>query len=63
MSPPPAGVMPGTPVAAEVLATAERQRRQQLEQLRQQQQAAAAAGDMPAPSPRPPLSELTALLC
>jgi hypothetical protein len=62
MSPPPAGVMPGTPVAAEVLATAERQRRQQLEQLRQQQQAAAAAGDMPAPSPRPTLGELS-LLC
>ncbi|KAF6260358.1 non-SMC mitotic condensation complex subunit 1-domain-containing protein [Scenedesmus sp. NREL 46B-D3] len=58
-SPPPAGVMPGTPVAAEVLATAERQRRRQLEQLRQQQQAAAAAGDMPAPSPRLPLGHRT----
>lgn len=42
--------MPGTPVAAEVLATAERQRREQLQQLRaQQQDAAAATGDMSAP--------------
>lgn len=46
-SPPPAGVLPGTPVAAEVLKTAERQRR-----LKQQQQAG--AGEMPPPSPRAP---------
>ncbi|KAF8073170.1 Ncapd3 [Scenedesmus sp. PABB004] len=38
-SPPPAGVVPGTPVAAEVLATAERERRERLAHA-----AAAAAG-------------------
>ena len=48
-SPPPAGVLPGTPVAAEVLKTAERQRR-----LKQQQQQQGAAGEMPPPSPRAP---------
>lgn len=52
-SPPPTGVMPDTPVAAEVLATAERQRSEQLQQLRAQQQEAAGAGGMPAPLPRP----------
>jgi hypothetical protein len=41
-------VLPGTPVAAEVLKTAERQRR-----LKQQQQQGG-AGEMPPPSPRAP---------
>lgn len=49
-----------------MLATAERQRREQLQKLRQQQQqqaaAGAACGDMPAPSPRPPHAQRTPAL-
>jgi len=52
-SPPPAGVMPGTPLAAEVLATADRQQRQRHLQQTQQQTQQQSSIDAPAPSPAP----------